>query len=572
MKKPVKRNDEEMNFWQPISDMLSGLLYVLMLVIVLMGLTMIQFTEYDDTELEWHDSFVTPTPDPDDDDGYRSGGNGAGYILTPPPREDSSGGGSGGGRIWELSPTPELTPTPTPTPEATETPVPGSGKYDETPAPAQGELEEELSAAVHVIVVDAETEQTIRQKDVEFELYSAEGDLITLNGYYPERSVYRSYMTQENGSFFFPEKLMGGDYEIHQMTEPDGYDATENVAFSIDTPHEWSEPYEVQIPLEPTRNKIRVQMKDMETGTDVAGGSFDIVAVEDIITLDGTVRYRAGQTAGEIICDETGYGESEEIFTGLYELRQKTVPEYYASCKDVISVEVQRKSAGPALVNTVLNERTLINLIVHDELYESRVIAGAEFSIVPSRGLPFNAVSDHLGKIRLREVPANTTYRITQLSSSGDFLVDPEELTIHVDANGRIDGEAVSDIYLPNRIIRVSIGVTDEFSNIQVPGLRLSLYNAAGELQHEWISSTSAQTYTDLEPGNYQIRMTGGQEEQRMDITVRDQAAQQQFHISTTYMMHYLLYGAIALVLLLAMVIFVVIRRRKKKKAAKRSD
>ena len=43
-----------------------------------------------------------------------------------------------------------------------------------------------------------------------------------------------------------------------------------------------------------------------------------VVAAEDIATLDGTVRYTAGQVVDTIECDEEGYGESQELYLGTY--------------------------------------------------------------------------------------------------------------------------------------------------------------------------------------------------------------------------------------------------------------
>ena len=87
MKKPKKRNDVELNFWQPTSDMMSGLLYVLMLVIVLMGLALIQIPEFDEANPERDSLFASPTPVPTEDSGsyHQAGAGGAGGGATPSP-------------------------------------------------------------------------------------------------------------------------------------------------------------------------------------------------------------------------------------------------------------------------------------------------------------------------------------------------------------------------------------------------------------------------------------------------------------------------------------------------------
>ncbi len=273
----------------------------------------------------------------------------------------------------------------------------------------------------------------------------------------------------------------------------------------------------------------------------------------------------------QIVCDETGYGESEEIYLGNYILRQREIPEYYASYTEDVEVEVHRKSAIAPSVNYFPSERTRINITVVDELYESRAISDAEFTITPSGGLPYTVKSDHLGKIRIDEVDKSTAYRIKQTGTTGNYQINPGEYTVNVTADGRISGESAAELILTNRMIRVSISLTDEFSSAQVPGVELSLYNAANELVHTWTTSGVMQSYTDLTPGNYSIVMNDGSDH-RYDITVRDQAEIQEFNILTTYILHYLLYGGIALAVILAAVILLIIVRRRKKKKAKQSE
>ena len=45
MKLKKKKNDEELNFWQPAADMFSALMLILMLVILLLGLYLVQIPE-----------------------------------------------------------------------------------------------------------------------------------------------------------------------------------------------------------------------------------------------------------------------------------------------------------------------------------------------------------------------------------------------------------------------------------------------------------------------------------------------------------------------------------------------
>ena len=564
MRKPKKRTEEDLNYWQPTSDLMSGLVYILMLVIVLLGLYLMQIPEFDQPDPDLGDTYegsLSPSPlttdEWEDDDDERGGdGHDEGGGLTPYPT------------YFDFSPSP--TPTITPNPRHG---GPGGNGGGEGGGEGAGDGPGEdpdmgLKSAVYVMLVDAETELTVKEANVQFELYGENRSLQVLNVYYPERIAFRSYETTENGVFYFPEKLELGSYELHELTEPEGYDSSGNIDFELTETHDWSDPLVVRVPIYPSRNIIRVQMLDSETGVSISGGGFDVIAVENVVTADGTLRYRAGQIVSQIFCDDRGYGESEEIYLGEYILRQNTIPEYYASYTEDVTVTVEKKAAIAPAINSFPSERTRITFTLADELYPTRMISGAEFSVIPSKGLPFTATSDHLGRVRFEEITKSTSYRIRQTTTTGDYQLNTAEYTVNVNADGRIEGEATAEVNLTNRMIRVSVGVTDEFSNIQIPGVNLSLYSEEGELLHSWTTSGVAQNYTDLEPGQYYVVNTDS--EQRYDITVRDQAEIQSVMIHSTYVMHYLLYAAVALVVVLVLVIvlIVILRRRKRKQAS----
>lgn len=575
MKKTKIKHDEDLNFWQSTSDLMSGLMYMLMLVILLLGLHLMQLPEHQELDPNLGDTYTvyaTPTPSP---------GIGMEGETQYQQNEKENGGNTGAGQEQSNSnmtapgseafstPDPFATPTPSPTPTPTPTPVPASSGGGYTHNEYTG-YESETTvgerAAVFVKMVDATTDQTVKQENVEFELYLAGGALQVLNSYYPQRATYRVFQTTGDGTFYFPEKLADGEYELHELSEPEGYDAADNVVFLLDSAYDWPEPYVVEVPMLPSQNSIRVQVTDIETGANIAGGSFEIIAADNIITQDGTVRYRTGQSVGVIECNNAGFGKSDELFLGSYFLHQLDIPENYASYREDIGVEVSKKTASlPAPVPAYF-ERTRITINVADELYDARVVEGAEFSITPSRGLPFTATSDHLGKIKIENITKGTTYRITQTAAPGNYRLNPAEYTLNVSADGRINGEASAELNLSNRMIRVSIGLTDEFSNVQIPGVSMSLYNASDEPIHSWTTTGVVQNYEDLAPGSYYV-VIGDDSAQRHDILVRDQAAIQHFTINSSFMYHYLLYGIVALVVLLAGAVFILVRRKKKKAA-----
>lgn len=546
MKTKRKRPNEELNFWQPATDMFSALVLILLLIILLLSLYLVNIDDDDQIDPDPGSSVssnsydgvgaVISRPDgghqdADGDDGGGAGStpDGSSIADLPGGPDDNVAGGGGGGS--------------------------GTGTGD---GPDKG-----IKSAVFVVMVDAETDRTIKEVGVQFELYGADNSLQILNVYYPEKVSFRKYETTEAGTFYFPEKLLQGQYIVHELTEPEGYDAAENQEFDLDDLYDWPDPYVVKMPLSPSRNIIRVQMNDAETGMAVTGGTFDVIAKTDISTQDGTLRYREGQIVDEIVCDENGYGESSELYLGEYIVRQKDIPQYYAGQTEELDCMVEKKSEVEAPLNTVDSERSCIILTLADELYSSRGIEGAAFQIT-ANGRTTTVTTDASGRIVLEELEKNTTYTICQTGTAEDYAIDPTEYTFNVTADGRIDGEAQKELNLTNRVIRVSIGAASNILGGQRAGVELSLYDASDNLIRTWTTTNAPITFTDLEAGSYYVTM-GENSEKHYTFQVVDQAVIQTVSVGASKTALYALIGG-GVVVLLGIVITGVSALRKRKK------
>lgn len=72
----------------------------------------------------------------------------------------------------------------------------------------------------------------------------------------------------------------------------------------------------------------------------LAGAIYEIAAAEDIITLDGTLRYAAGEVVDTVATDETGLAESKPLYLGQYEVREVTAPTGYMLNTEIHTAEL----------------------------------------------------------------------------------------------------------------------------------------------------------------------------------------------------------------------------------------
>lgn len=540
--------DAEYNFWQPATDMMSALVYVLLLIIALLGLYLLS----DYTGLEeppssseeaassgWHD---------DDYDGWHDGG-----------ADDDPGDGDGDGRYDQ-----QIIQT-----------GGGGGGYDE----------DGVKAAVFAELIDEETERRIQEAGVRFELYRTDtahlinGSLQTLNTYYPEKISYREYETTGEGTFYLPEKIWQGSYYFHQLSEPEGYDAAADTYYDVDRMYDWPEPYIVQIRVAPCKNIIRLQMNDAETQQPVGSGTFRVIAAEDIITKDGTVRYTQGQQVDTITCDETGYGESVELYLGKYTVQQQSSPNYYTTMQQDLDAEVEKKDGSDPELHKIDTEKTTIILNVTDELTSS-ALEGAVFTVANRRtGTTQTVATDGAGQIRLTDLDKSTTYLIREQQAPENYRPDDTDHTVIVAADGRIDGAGSTTLDITNRLLRVSISAVDTVLRSNTEGEQLSLYNEQDQLIRSWTSSDSGQLFTDLTEGSYYVvrGKADPANARKYPFTVQDTASTQNwtvpvFTLRSAVALAVLAVVAAGVVWLLVFLWGILARRRKARKTAAAQD
>lgn len=541
----MKRNHEEISYWQSFTDIISAIMLVVMLVSVLLILYLMQapeeqWTGYGD---------VTATP-----------------VATPTPEfgeGDFDDGGDGG--TW-ATPTPEVTVTPTPTPSPTPTPFnPDGGGWG-----GGGDHGEDTSkAAVYAMIVDGETNRAIPKDGIVFELFDLGNVRQTLNTYYPERIWYFEFTTTPEGNFYLPEKVPLKTYYFLSDDAPEGYDNAEPAYFTLDDAYDWPAPYVVQIPFMPSKNVINVKMIDADTEENVGHGTFRVIAAEDIITPDGTLRYAKGDVADTIVCDENGQGQSIELYLGEYTVVQEDIPQYYAGLPRTDTVTVRKKASYDTAV--YLNYRcrkSAMILTARDQLYTNQVLEGVEFAVYREGG-ELDAktyLTDKLGQIVLTDLEKNTVYHLRQTTSLEHYNFPLEEYTFTVAENGWIEDKIVAGMDVHNYILRLSISALDALLRSSQSDISMGLYDEDNAPVKLWTTSGMPQTLQGLKPGRYYLVLGGDTQERKM-ISVKDTYELQAFAYN---LWSFTDTGIVIVAAGAAIVVIVYLVNRRKKKAPKK--
>ncbi len=199
---------------------------------------------------------------------------------------------------------------------------------------------------VKVVKTDAETGSTIPVPNIEFKKFNVDtGEWVAQEILYPTPIVIDSYLTNAEGWLVMPKPLLHGNYELHEVQAPHGYVLSETpVPFTV-TSDNSVEFLEVVMPNMPVKGTVSLQKTgevltganeiETESGSifvpeysvrGIEGAVFDIIAAEDIITPDGTVRAAQGEVVDTITTGADGLATSKELYLGNYYAVETFVP------------------------------------------------------------------------------------------------------------------------------------------------------------------------------------------------------------------------------------------------------
>ena len=379
---------------------------------------------------------------------------------------------------------------------------------------------------IKVIKVDAETGNPIPYAGAGFQLYRPDGSLITQTFTYPEVTTIDTFYTNDEGYLITPEKLeYGTGYKLIEVSSPYGYVlSSEPVYFDV-TADEASEDNAVTV-VEVTKANMAQKgiIKVSKSGEVFAtvtskgfyqpiyevrglpGAVYEIRAAEDVVTLDGTLRFSAGDVVDTITTGEDGEAVSQPLYLGKYEITEITAPYGMVLNTEVRAVELvyagqeveitetsasfnnERQKAQVTLNKTLLADEKF-GIGLHGEvatvtfgMYAAEELTAADGSTIPADGLMEIVSVNTSGTAAIRtDLPADGKYYLKELSTDEHYLLSDQKYPIVFDyAGGEIavvDIQANDGNAIRNEIIYGEIhGLKKDDAGNVLPGALIGLF------------------------------------------------------------------------------------------------
>lgn len=300
-------------------------------------------------------------------------------------------------------------------------------------------LKTESPSQVIIEKKDAETGKRITGASAVYKISDASTGKIVSDG----------LKTGINGTAAVPNQLYPGAYELKEIQAPKGY-VLEKTAkkFTVTssspiTVEQKDKPQKGVISISKTGETFDTEDKTVKYGKKpLEGVTFQILAAEDIITLDGTVRLKAGEAADTITTDRQGNAKSCELYLGKYNIVEKETLKEYLLTDAPTAVELKYEGQEIPLVFSEIK--------LHNELKKGGVeICKTDIStgeVLPDTGIEIlnqdkkvilQTRTDKEGKAFFDKLPRGNYY-FREFDAPNGYKIDERAFPFEIKENGEI--------------------------------------------------------------------------------------------------------------------------------------
>ena len=323
---------------------------------------------------------------------------------------------------------------------------------------------------IKIIKKDAETKKTIPLSGFGFKIKKSDGSFVTAD----KKDVF---YTDNTGTILLPIKLTYGKYQLIEVSAGTGYvlDSTP-IDFEVngesktlelvkynkaqkgtititkkgDVFSSVKEINETSTADEATENALKMYQPVYSNST-LDGAEFKITAGEDIITPDGTVRYKKGDIVDTITTDDKGKAVSKRLYLGKYYVTETKAVSGYVLNRESYPVTLKYAGQNVEVTNsniTINNKRQKAEITLtkvfevnekigigeNDEiknvsfaLYANEEIKASDGKIIPKNGLiEIVSVSENGKATFTTDIPFGKYY-VKEYTTDEHYVLDDKK-------------------------------------------------------------------------------------------------------------------------------------------------
>ncbi|MDD3139423.1 MAG: SpaA isopeptide-forming pilin-related protein [Lachnospiraceae bacterium] len=408
---------------------------------------------------------------------------------------------------------------------------------------------------IKVVKIDAESGKNIPYAGAGFEIYDPQGNKVSMTFTYPTPTTIDTFYTDAEGTLVTPQKLeYGKGYSLVEVHAPYGYvlDKTP-VSFDVTEDNSSEEAGIKVVKVEkantPQKGTISVEKSGvLFFGVNVSGDEnsevvyqpvykiegmegaiYEIKALEDIITPDGTLRYEKGQLVDTITTAKEGDVKSKELYLGKYSVTEVKAPFGMTLNGEQHNVELTYAGQEVAVTETgtsFYNERQKVEISLekileqneeyhigmNDEiknisfgLYANKELVSSSGTSIPTDGLIEVITLSEDGKAKISTDLPFGSYYVKEIATDEHYILSDEKFPVEFEYAGQDtacvklavnDGKAIE-----NRLLYGSVsGMKVDGNGKELGGAFIGIFKAD---ETEFTKENAIKTTTSEKDGSF---------------------------------------------------------------------
>lgn len=434
--------------------------------------------------------------------------------------------------------------------------------------------DEKFRAIIKMVKEDAETGKTVALTGTTFKIKNLKTNEYV--GYWewnPTPKYITEWMTDESGTVMTGKELDPGEYQIEELTAPNGYvlniapvkfKVTSNTAY--ETLPDGETPVITVVKQDTSvKGKVNVQklgevltsVKTDKMGNKhfayteagIAGAVYEITAAEDILdpSNDGTVLYKKDTVVDTVTTANDGTGASKLLPLGKYKVTEKTAPNGFVLNEKSQEVELTYKDQNTSIVfddSSFTNKRQKVELsVLKEDAETSTPLSGALFGLyaktdiqdaagnvmVKADELIYQADSGEDGIAAFDVDLPLSEYYVKELKAPIGYASSDEIVEFDATYQGQDKAVIKLESTFRNDITQVEFSKVDASSNEELEGATQIVYpkDDRGEVFETWVSTKDPHIIKGLEVGKTYVweetsAPYGFALAEKIEFTVRD--------------------------------------------------
>ena len=179
-------------------------------------------------------------------------------------------------------------------------------------------IDKTLNSRIQIVKTDAETGNTVPLSGFKFQVLDSNGVTMSFADPYDVNGTVDTFTTDGSGQVTIPQRLKSGKYSIKEISAAAPYTVNgDAVCFEVPKDYKKASPVTViKVADEQAKGKATITKTCSHDGEALQGAEYDVVAQQDIVSPDGTVRAKAGDVVDHVKTGDDGKATTKELYLG----------------------------------------------------------------------------------------------------------------------------------------------------------------------------------------------------------------------------------------------------------------